>query len=180
MDCSLPGSSAHGDSPRQEYWSGLPWSPPRDLPNPKIEPQSPTLQVGSLPSEPPGKPMNTGVGSLSLLRRYSQPWNWAWVSCIVGEFLTSWAIREVHLYLYLSIYWCICVCVYIYMHIYWRRKWQPTLVFLSGEFNGQRSQVGYSPWCCKESDRTEWLSLTHIHVHIYTHIDNVPQNILHI
>ena len=28
----------------------------------------------------------------------------------------------------------------------WRRKWQPTLVFLPGEFHGQRSMVGYSSW----------------------------------
>ena len=42
---------------RQEYWSGLPCPPPGDLPNPVIEPRSPTLQVNSLPSEPPGKPM---------------------------------------------------------------------------------------------------------------------------
>ena len=40
---------------------------PGDLPNPGIEPTSPTLQADSLPSEPPGKPKNTGVGSLSLL-----------------------------------------------------------------------------------------------------------------
>ena len=42
--------------PRQEYWSGLPFSSPEDLPNPGIEPWSPALQVGTLPSEPPGKP----------------------------------------------------------------------------------------------------------------------------
>ena len=42
---------------RQEYWSkGLPLPFPRDLPNPGIEPESPTLQADSLPSEPPGKP----------------------------------------------------------------------------------------------------------------------------
>ena len=35
----------------------------RDLPNPGIEHRSPTLQVDSLPSEPPGKPKNTGMGS---------------------------------------------------------------------------------------------------------------------
>ena len=40
---------------RQEYWSGLPCPPPGDLPNPGIEPGSPTLQANSLPSEPPGK-----------------------------------------------------------------------------------------------------------------------------
>ena len=34
----------------------------------------------------------------------------------------------------------------------WRRKWQPTPVFLPGEFHGQRSLVGYSPWSHKESD----------------------------
>ena len=52
---------------RQEYWSGLPCPPPGDLPNPRIEPRSPALQVDSLLSEPPGKSKNTGVGSLSLL-----------------------------------------------------------------------------------------------------------------
>ena len=36
----------------------------------------------------------------------------------------------------------------------WRRKWQPTPVFLLGESVGQRSLVGYSPWGCKESDMT--------------------------
>ena len=53
---------------RQEYWSGLPCPPPEDLPNPGIKPRSPTLQVDSLPSESPGKPKNTGVGSLSLFQ----------------------------------------------------------------------------------------------------------------
>ena len=47
---------------------GLPCSPPRDLLNPGIEPRSPTFQVDSLPSELPGKSMNTGVDSLSLLQ----------------------------------------------------------------------------------------------------------------
>ena len=42
--------------------------PSGDLPNPGVEPRSPTLQVDSSPSEPPGKPKNTGVGSLSLLQ----------------------------------------------------------------------------------------------------------------
>ena len=37
----------------------------------------------------------------------------------------------------------------------WRRKWQPTPVFLPRESHGQRSLVGYSPWGCKESDMTE-------------------------
>ena len=40
----------------------------------------------------------------------------------------------------------------------WRREWQLTLVFLPGKPQGQGSLEGYSPWGCKESDRTEWLS----------------------
>ena len=40
---------------RQEYWSGLPFPSLGGLPDPGAEPGSPTLQVNSLPSEPPGK-----------------------------------------------------------------------------------------------------------------------------
>ena len=39
---------------RQEYWSGLPFPSPGDLPNPGIKPRSPALQADDLPSEPPG------------------------------------------------------------------------------------------------------------------------------
>ena len=41
---------------RQEYWSGLPFPSPGDLPNPGIEPRSASLQADILPSEPPGNP----------------------------------------------------------------------------------------------------------------------------
>ena len=49
----------------------------------------------------------------------------------------------------------------------WRRKWQPTPVFLPGKSHGRRNWLGYSPWGRKESDTTERLhSLTHcVHVH---------------
>ena len=40
---------------RQEYWSGLPFPSPGDLPDPGIEPRSPALQADSLPTELPGK-----------------------------------------------------------------------------------------------------------------------------
>ena len=45
---------------RQEYWSGLPFPSPGDLPDPGIEPRSPTLQADALTSEPPGKPLQKG------------------------------------------------------------------------------------------------------------------------
>ena len=41
---------------RTEYWSGLPFPSPGDLPNPEIEPRSPALEADALTSEPPGKP----------------------------------------------------------------------------------------------------------------------------
>ena len=53
-----PWTVAHQAPPsmefsRQEYWSGLPFPSPGDLPNPGIEPRSPALQADALPSEPP-------------------------------------------------------------------------------------------------------------------------------
>ena len=51
---------------RQEYWNGLSYPPPGDLPNPGIKPRSPALQVDSLLPEPPVK--HTGVNSGALLQ----------------------------------------------------------------------------------------------------------------
>ena len=42
----------------------------------------------------------------------------------------------------------------------WRREWQPTPVLLPGEFYGQRSLAGYSPWDHRELDTTEQLTLS--------------------
>ena len=71
------------DFSRPEYWSGKPFPSPGDLPNPGIEPRCPTLQVDSLPAEPPGKTKNTGVGSLSLLQGVflAQESNWGLLHC---------------------------------------------------------------------------------------------------
>ena len=55
IDGSPPGFPSMGFS-RQEYWSGLPFPSPGDLPNPGIEPRFPALQADSLPTELPGKP----------------------------------------------------------------------------------------------------------------------------
>ena len=48
----------------------------------------------------------------------------------------------------------------------WRRKWQPTPVFLSGEFHGQRNLAGYSPWGYKELDTTKGFHLLSIFMSI--------------
>ena len=50
--------------------------------------------------------------------------------------------------------------MYAHQSLKWRRKWQLTPIFLPGEFHGQRSLAGYSPWGCKTLDTTERLSLT--------------------
>ena len=72
MDCSAPWILCPWDFSRQEYWSGLPCPPAGVFPtqgsNPGIEPRSPTLRANSLPTEMPGKPKNTRLGSLSLLQ----------------------------------------------------------------------------------------------------------------
>ena len=65
-----PWSVAHQAPPsmgfsRQEYWSGLPFPSPGDLPNPGIELRSPTLQADALTSAPPGKPLNTRIQVLT-------------------------------------------------------------------------------------------------------------------
>ena len=54
MDCSLPGFFVHRIF-KQEYWSGLTFSSPSDLPDPGIEPGPPVLQADSLPTELPEK-----------------------------------------------------------------------------------------------------------------------------
>ena len=59
MDCSLPGFSVHGIL-QARIRSGLPFPSPGDLPDPGIEPGSPSLEADTLTSEPPGK-MNITV-----------------------------------------------------------------------------------------------------------------------
>ena len=72
---------------RQEYWSGLPFPSPGDLPDSGIEPQSPSLQTDSLPSEPPGNPvLLIRVPDYSLL--YTSPW--------LGRFLCSVSPQLMH------------------------------------------------------------------------------------
>ena len=60
---ATPWTVAHQAPPsmgfsRQEYWSGLPFLSPGDLPDPGIKPRSPAFQADALTSEPPGKPQS--------------------------------------------------------------------------------------------------------------------------
>ena len=80
MDCSLLGSSIHGDSPDKN--TGVGWHAllQGDLLNPGIEPRSPTLQADSLPSEPPGKP-SWRLSSIQLLSKG----DWEGVASTIGR-----------------------------------------------------------------------------------------------
>ena len=90
---------------RQEYCSGLPCPPPGDLPNPVIEPRSPTLQADSLLSEPPEKPKNTGVGNLSFLQGNfsTQESNWGLLHCrqILYQLSYQESPSQISTYIYL-------------------------------------------------------------------------------
>ena len=68
---ATPWTVAHQAPPsiefsRQEYWSGLPFPSPGDLPNSGIEPGSPALQADALLSEPPGNPLYVPYSHLTL------------------------------------------------------------------------------------------------------------------
>ena len=68
--CKAPPSMKFS---RQEYWGGLPFPSPGDLPNPGIELGSLTLQADSLPSEPPGKPnysVSMNIYCVSMFRQH--------------------------------------------------------------------------------------------------------------
>jgi len=69
---------------RQEYWSGLPFPSPGDLPDPGIKPGSPALQADSLPSEPPGKPSNV-KGRGWIVESDSANLGWSLRFCISRE-----------------------------------------------------------------------------------------------
>ena len=84
MYCSPPGSSVHGDSPGKNTGVGCHALLQGVFPTQGLNPdRSPSLQVDSLPSEPPGNPKNTGVGSLSLLQGIfpTQESNWGLLHC---------------------------------------------------------------------------------------------------
>ena len=69
---ATPGTVAYQASPsmgfsREEYWSGLPFPSPGDLPDPGIEPRSPALEADALTSKPPGKKKTKQVPDKPLL-----------------------------------------------------------------------------------------------------------------
>ena len=193
--------------PRQEYWRGLPFLPPRDLPDPGVEPASPVspaLAGRFFTTVPPRKSysficgMDTWVSSTFwLLCEWCCYEHGCTNTCLNSCFQCSWVYtlngilrlfsrcvflkyRNTIDFCVLKINYCLnfpggsdgkSVCLQYGRpgfnpwagKILWRRKWQPTPVFLPGESHGRRSVVDYSPWGRKESDTTERL---HFHFKI--------------
>ena len=99
-------------------------------------------------------------GAISSSRGSSQPRDRTHVSCIAGRFFTNWTTREAQVaQVRKNLPTSAGEVRDVGGKIPWR-EWQPTPVFLPGEFHGQRSLVGYSPWGLKESDMTERLTQT--------------------
>ena len=130
--CVTPGTVAH-QAPlstgilqaRILKWVAM-LTPSGDLPNPGIKPRPPTLQVDSLPSESPGKHMNTGVGSLSILQRIfpNQESNWGLLHCMQilyplsyqGSSFYPWASsksRAIYTWLIFSLFFMVWVMIFI-------------------------------------------------------------------
>ena len=165
--CQVPLSMGF---PRQEYWSGLPFPSPGDPPHPGIEPKSPALAGRFFTPESPGKIL---VHEWVYMRTYVPVCSVGLLVITPFHFSLSWKV-----YLKKSKSYRNSLVAQRLKHylqggrpgfnpwvgkIPWRRKWQPTPVFLPGKSHGLRSLVGYSPRGRKESDTTERLhSLTHL------------------
>ena len=135
---------------RQEYWSGLPFPSPGDLPDPGIKPRSSAFQADSLTSEPPRQ--QTQVQSLAWEDPLEKGMGTHSKTCLENSMdVGAWWAR-VH-----------------------RVKKSRTrlsdftslLVFLPGEFHGQRSQEGYRPWGHRVGH--DWVTNTfHFDFHVST------------
>ena len=88
---------------RQEYWHGLPFPSPGDLPNPGIEPGSPPLQEDYLPSEPPRKPLYNYYN----MRNQEINVGIIWLATDYIWFSLSFTCTHV----------CVCLCVQALSHV---------------------------------------------------------------
>ena len=119
------------------------------------------------------------------------------VPCVGKQILNHWITREVLLYriiVRIKLFMCLIYilpafggfpAIKICLHwgksgfdswvekIQWRKEWLPMPAFLPGEFHAQGSLAGYSPWGCKESDMTEWLTFSPAHSRCSTNFDSL-------
>ena len=164
IDCSLPGSSVHEISQaRIPEWADI--SSSKDLPDPEIKPSLLHLlhwQQNSLPLRHFGSySVNKGPNFPKLLTfsfQY-QILKWGENSKCFLHLNWLWCFPEGPGVSQVVQWWRICLWAMGFnpwvRKFPWRRKWQPTPVFLPEKSHGQRSLTGYSPRGCKELDPTE-------------------------
>ena len=142
--------------PRQEYWSGLLFPPPEDLSDQGLNPCLLWIlpwQAGSLPLSHLGSPVMGGIWALIVyvVEKAMAPhsstlaWKIPWTE-EPGRLQSMGSLRVGH-------DWATSLSLFTFLH--WRRKWQPTPVFLPGESQGRGSLVGCRLWGRTESDTTE-------------------------
>ena len=131
--------------PRQEYWNGLPFLSPGDLPNPGIEPASPARQADSLPLSHLGSHLGEVSKFDDLSHSSTLTWKIPWME-EPGRLQSMGSLR-------VGQDWATSLSLFTFTH--WRRKWQPTPVFLPRESQEWGSLVGCRLWGRTESDTTE-------------------------
>jgi len=179
---------------RQEYWSGLPFPSPWDFPDPRMEPTSlmslaltgkffttratENMGVSSITQLRPAKPL-TSMGNLSCHQEKRKKKSM--------DYCTKLAWKSYRICLSLGSpggttrkeFACQCTRHKRYQFNPWigmiplRRAWQPTSVFLSKKFHGQRNLVGYSLWARKSQIWLKRLS-THDCHHGQSDISQIP------
>ena len=152
-DCSPPGSSVH-ETAQQEYCSGLPFPPSGDLPDPGVEPESPALIGGFFTAESLGYTPQQHLKAFNMQRFFflsAKPLCQNSPKYLRRSSLVAQMVKNLPAMQGTPV-----------RSLCWedprRREGQPTPVFFPGEFHGQRSLTGYSPWGSKESDTTELLT----------------------
>ena len=129
---------------RQEYWSGLPFLFPGESSKPRDQTQVSRSAGGFFTTEPLGKTIKTDKDWKMLISfNYKEGFGLSGASQAACQCKRH---RRRRFNLWVG-------------RIPWKRKWQPTPVFLPGKFHGERSLAGYSPWGHKESHPTERLTM---------------------
>ena len=101
---------------RQEYWSGLPCPPPRDLINPGMEPRFPAFQADSLQSEPPGKLslsiyIHTHTHTHIYIYTHIHTYLCIMTLNVYTHIDTDWTYIYMWVYICVRVFVCVCVCV---------------------------------------------------------------------
>ena len=146
---------------RRIYWSGLPFHSPRDLPKPGSNPGLLHCRQILYHLSQQGSPLflspslfifllSICVSIIYLREGNGTPLQY---SCLENPWTEGPGRLQSMGSLGVGCYWATSLSLFTFMH--WRRKWQPTPVFLPGESQGQRSLMGCRLWGRTESDTTE-------------------------